>query len=94
MKENDLNDVWQDIAKRVGPSSEQLQKVIDNPPDEITRTITLKGSSATIFSFVSKTLEMTLNLSEDEAAAYLLRMGVEFELHKRDAILQSIKKNA
>lgn len=93
-KQEELNQIWRDISKRVGPSAEQLQAVFDHPPEQITRTITLGGASAAIFAFVSKTLEMTLGLSEEEAAVYLLRMGAEFEMHKRDAILQAIKKNA
>lgn len=93
-KQDDLNKIWNGIAKQVGPSAEQLKLVLDNPPDTITRTITLNGASASIFAFVSKTLEMTLGLSEDESAAYLLRMGAEFELNKRDAILKAIKNNA
>jgi len=92
-KQQELQDIWNGIAKKVGPSAEQLRAVIDNPPETITRTITLSGASAAIYAFVSKTLEMTLGLSEEESAAYLLRMGAEFEMHKRDAILQAIKKN-
>lgn len=90
----DLNQIWRDIAKKVGPSSEQLRAVFDDPPTQIVRTITLNGASASIFAFVSKTLEATLGLTEEEAAAYILRMGAEFELHKRDAILKAIKENA
>lgn len=90
----DLNKIWNEIAKRVGPSAEQLKSVFETPPETITRTITLNGASASIYAFVSKTLETTLGLTEDEAAAYLLRMGAEFELHKRDAILRAIKENA
>lgn len=90
----DLTKIWNEIAKRVGPSAEQLKSVFETPPETITRTITLNGASASIFAFVSKTLETTLGLTEEEAAAYLLRMGAEFELHKRDAILRAIKENA
>jgi hypothetical protein len=91
--QHELQEIWDGIAKRVGPSAEQLRQVLDNPPETITRTITLNGASAAIFSFVSKTLELSLGLTEEEAAAYLLRIGAEFEMHKRDAILQAIKKN-
>jgi hypothetical protein len=93
-EQKDLNDIWNEIAKNVGPSAEQLKSVFETPPETITRTITLNGASATIFAFVSKTLELSLGLTEDEAAAYLLRMGAEFELGKRDAILRAIKQNA
>jgi len=93
-KQEELNKIWNEIAKKVGPSAEQLRAVFEEPPQTITRTITLNGASAAIFAFVSKTLEMTLGLTEDESAVYLLRMGAEFEMHKRDAILQAIKDNA
>lgn len=93
-KQEEITQIWKNLSKKVGPSAEQLQAVFDNPPEQITRTITLHGASAAIFEFVSKTLEITLGLNEDDAAAYLLRMGAEFEMHKRDAILQAIKKNA
>jgi len=93
-KNEDLSKIWNAIAKKAGPSAEQLKAVFDNPPSTVTRTITLNGASATIFAFVSKTLEMTLGLSEEEAAAYLLRMGAEFEMHKRDSIVRAIKDHA
>jgi hypothetical protein len=92
-KEKETIHIWNEMSKKVAPSIAQLQAVFDNPPEEITRTITLKGASAGIFAFVSKTLELTLGLSEDEAATYLLRMGAEYEMRKRDTILQSIKED-
>lgn len=93
-EQEDLNMIWNEIAKKVGPSAEQLRLIFEKPPETITRTITLNGASAAIFAFVSKTLEASLGLTEDEASAYLLRMGAEFEMHKRDAILRAIKQSA
>jgi len=91
MNKKEAEKIWKDIAKRVGPTAEQVEELLKNPPDEVTRTITLRGASAVIFSYVSKTLEHGLNLTPDEAAAYLLRQGAESELKKREELRKVVQ---
>ena len=59
-----------------------VRQAYANPPSEITRSITLTGQNAARFAFAEALLKVTVGLSEDEAAEFILSAGATREVQR------------
>ena len=61
-------------------------------PDEITKTITLRGRSALLYHLLNETYRF-MGLSEEDIASNIFRSGIEREMTKIAAIIGYVESN-
>lgn len=69
---------------------ESIKDELQNPPDEISVTFTLKGRGAKRYFFISRLLETAFDETPEEIAKYLARLGVEQEIAKISIAIKKI----
>lgn len=88
-----MSEIHSQIMPSVAELVEVISKHIENPPEEITVSVTLKGRNAARYNFISEILKQTCNESEEEICKYLIILGVKQELAKLFGTMATIEKH-